>query len=76
VVIEGAAPRFDLSDQTVLVYDDTAPAQIGATGSPNVVGAPARSMFQTDSIALRMIFDVNWGLVRTGTVAWTQAVTW
>jgi HK97 family phage major capsid protein len=76
VVLEGAAPRFDLSDQTVLVYDDTAPAQIGTTGSPAVVGAPARSMFQTDSIALRMIFDVNWGLVRTGTVAWTQAVTW
>lgn len=74
--IEGSAPRFDLSDQAVLVYDDTAPAALGATGSPNVVGAPARSLWQTDSIGLRMIFDVNWGLRRSGIVAWTSSVTW
>jgi len=41
-----------------------------------VVGAPARSMYQTDSIALRMIMDINWGVRRAGTLAWTQAVTW
>jgi HK97 family phage prohead protease len=76
VAIEGGAPRFDLSDQATLVYDDTAPAQIGTVATPATVGAPARSMYQTDSIALRMIMDINWGFRRTGTLAWTQAVTW
>jgi HK97 family phage prohead protease/HK97 family phage major capsid protein len=75
-VIEGGAPRFDLNDSAVLVYDDTAPAAVGTTGSPNVAGAPARSLWQTDSIGIRMIMDVNWGFVRSGTIAWTSAVTW
>jgi hypothetical protein len=72
VVIEGGAPRFDVSDQAVLVYDDTAPAALGTTGSPAVVGAPARSLWQTDSVALRMMYDLNWGLRRTGMIAWSS----
>lgn len=74
--LEGSAPRFDITDTATLVYDDTAPAQIGTVGSPNVAGAPARSLWQTDCIGLRMIFDVNWGMRRTGAVAWMTAVTW
>jgi hypothetical protein len=33
-------------------------------------------MWQTDSLALRLILPVNWALRRTGMVAWTQNVTW
>ena len=69
-------PRIDLSDQAVFVMDDTAPAQIGTVGSPNVAGAPARSLFQNDEIGLRLRLEINWTLRTTGAVAWTQAVLW
>jgi hypothetical protein len=76
VSVEGDAPRFDVSDQATLHLDDTTPLAIGTAGSPNTVAAPVRSLFQTDSMALRMIMPMNWTLRRTGTVAWTQSVTW
>lgn len=77
-VIEAGAPRFSVSDQATVHMEDTTPLQLatGAQGS-GVLATPARSMFQTDSIALRMTFDVNWGHLRaTPALAWTQAVTW
>jgi len=76
VSVEGDAPRFDMSDQATLHMEDTTPLAIGTAGSPNTVAAPVRSLYQTDSLALRMIMDVNWAMRRTGVVAWTQAVTW
>jgi HK97 family phage prohead protease/HK97 family phage major capsid protein len=72
----GDDPRFDVSDQATLHFEDTTPLQIGTVGSPPTVAAPSRSMFQTDSIALRMILPMNWTMLRTGVIAWTQAVTW
>jgi HK97 family phage major capsid protein/HK97 family phage prohead protease len=76
VSVEGDAPRFDVSDQATLHLEDTTPLAIGTAGSPNTVAAPVRSLFQTDSMALRMIMPMNWTLRRTGTVAWTTSVTW
>lgn len=75
-VIEAGPPRFDVSDQAVLHFEDTTPLAIGTAGSPNTVAAPVRSLWQTDSMAIRMILDVNWGFVRAGALAWTSAVTW
>jgi HK97 family phage major capsid protein/HK97 family phage prohead protease len=72
----GDEPRFEVSDQAVLHMEDTAPTQISAAGTPNVVAAPIRSMFQTDSLALRMIMDLNWAMRRAGMVAFVQGVTW
>jgi HK97 family phage major capsid protein/HK97 family phage prohead protease len=72
----GDEPRFEVSDQAVLHMEDTTPAQISAAGTPNVVAAPVRSMFQTDSLALRMIMDLNWTMRRGGMVAFVQGVTW
>lgn len=77
----GDDPRFDVSDQAVLHMEDTAPAQIATAGTvgtppPNVVAAPVRSMFQTDSLALRMILPMNWALRRSGVVVERTAVTW
>jgi HK97 family phage prohead protease len=76
VSLAGDDPRFDLSDQTVLHMEDTTPLPIATPGAPPTVAAPARSMFQTDSIALRMILPMNWGMRRAGVIAWTQSVTW
>ena len=72
----GDEPRFDVSDQAVLHMEDTAPTQIGVAGTPSAVAAPVRSMFQTDSIALRMIMDLNWTMRRAGMIAFVTGVSW
>jgi HK97 family phage prohead protease/HK97 family phage major capsid protein len=74
VVAGGEAPRMELSDQATLHMEDTAPAELVA--SPSTVAAPQRSLFQTDSIALRMVLPLNWVQRRAGTIAWIQNVTW
>ena len=76
VSVGGEGPRFEISDQATLVFDDTAPTDIGSAGSPATVGAPAKSMFQTDSMALRLILPLNWTIRRPGTVAYVAGVTW
>jgi HK97 family phage major capsid protein/HK97 family phage prohead protease len=72
----GDVPRFDVSDQAVLHMEDTSPAAISATGTPNTVAAPLRSLFQTDTMAIRMIMDVNWAWRRTGMAVWSTSMTW
>jgi HK97 family phage prohead protease len=76
VSVSGDAPRFELSDQATLHMEDTAPADITTAGTPAVASFPVKSMWQTDSIALRLILPVNWTIRRPGTVAWVAGVTW
>jgi HK97 family phage prohead protease/HK97 family phage major capsid protein len=75
VVAGGEAPRFEISDQATLHMEDTAPLDL-VSGSPGTVASPQRSLFQTDSLALRMVLPLNWLQRRAGTVAWVQNVTW
>jgi HK97 family phage prohead protease/HK97 family phage major capsid protein len=74
VVVGGEAPRMEMSDQATLHMEDTTPLELVA--SPSTVAAPQRSLFQTDSLALRMVLPLNWVQRRAGTVAWTSGVTW
>jgi HK97 family phage major capsid protein/HK97 family phage prohead protease len=74
--LTGDDARFELSDQATLHMEDTTPLAIGTPGAPPTVAAPVRSMFQTDSIALRMILPMNWIMRRTGLVGWLTGVTW
>jgi HK97 family phage major capsid protein len=76
VSVSGDEPRFEVSDQATLHFEDTAPQQIGTVGTPNVVAAPVRNMFQTDSLALRMILPMNWIMRRVGVTTWVSGVTW
>ena len=76
VSINGDTPRFEISDQATLHMEDTAPENIGMAGTPAVVAAPVQSMFQTDSLALRLILPMNWAMRRQGVVAWVAGVTW
>jgi hypothetical protein len=57
----GADPQIEASRESVW-HLDTAPAQIGTVGTPAVVAAPTRSMFQTDSIAFRAILRAAWAM--------------
>ena len=74
VSVTGDGPRFEISDQATLHMEDTAPTDISTSGT--AVAFPAKSMFQTDSLALRMSLPMTWAIRRTGTVAWVAAVTW
>ena len=63
-------------DTATLHMEDTTPLAIGTVGSPNTVAAPVRSLWQTDTVGIRMIQPMNWTLRRSGVLAWTQSVTW
>jgi phage head maturation protease len=76
VSVSGDAPRFEISDQATLHMEDTNPLQLASAGTPPTVAAPAQSMFQTDSLALRLILPLNWTMRRAGVVAWVAGVTW
>ena len=76
VSVTGDEPRFDVSDQATLHMEDSNPQAIGTAGTPNVVAAPVRSLFQTDSLGIRMILPMNWTIRRAGVVAYITAVTW
>jgi HK97 family phage major capsid protein len=69
-------PQMEISDAATLHFEDTAPADIvsGSAGTP-VPATPVKSMFQTDSLALRMIMRMNW-LMRRPVVAWMTGVQW
>jgi len=71
-----AAPRFDISDQAVLHMEDTTPLAIGTAGSPATVAAPTRSLYQTDTFGIRMIWMLNWAMLRTGSVQYVTNLSW
>ncbi|MGY3122751.1 hypothetical protein ACVWXQ_006688 [Bradyrhizobium sp. S3.14.4] len=78
---EGDTPEIMSSSEALLHMEDTTPLPIGAVGAvpgtdPNVVAAPARSLFQTNAIAVRMITDCGWCMTRAGRVAYIDNVTW
>jgi hypothetical protein len=70
--IEGS-PLIDASRE-VLVHEETAPAAI--VDGAGVVAKPVRSVYQTDSAALRMRWPISWALRDARGVAWMQSVQW
>lgn len=69
-------PRFELSKAATMVMQDSSPAAISVTGSPNVAAAPIRSALQADLVALRVIANVDWCLRSNAGFAWTENVNW
>jgi HK97 family phage prohead protease/HK97 family phage major capsid protein len=76
VAAGGEAPRFEISDQATLHLDDTAPADIVGGAAPGTPANPVKSLWQTDSLALRLILPINWTIRRPGVVAYVAGVTW
>jgi hypothetical protein len=54
--------QIESSRETALVMQDTTPAQIGTAGTPNVVAAPTRSLWQSDCIATRCKLRVAYAM--------------
>jgi hypothetical protein len=69
------AVRFEASDQGTLVMRDD-PTALGAAGTPPIVGAPARSLYQTDTIGLRLLFGCSWALRSPTGLSFVQNVNW
>jgi HK97 family phage prohead protease len=73
VSVTADTPQFDVSDQATLHEEDTTPLALSTVGAPNVVAAPIRSLWQTYSMAIRMILPMNWAMRKTGMVAYMNA---
>lgn len=73
----GDMPKYSVSDQATIHEEDTTPLPL-ATGPQGtaVVASPIRSLWQTDSIGVRMVLDVSWAMRRAGMVAVSEGVTW
>jgi HK97 family phage major capsid protein len=73
----GDAPRFSVSDQATIHEEDTTPLALGTgTQGSGVLAVPQRSLWQTDSIGIRLSLFVTWAMVRTGMCQTIAAVTW
>jgi HK97 family phage prohead protease len=75
-VSAGETPQFSVSDQATVHEEDTTPLPIVGPGGTPVTANPVRSLWQTDSLGLRLILNMNWALRRTGMVAVINGVTW
>lgn len=78
VTFAGGAPEFLGTEVATLheEYDQAAVAPIGSAGTPAVVAAPTRSLYQTFSAALRAIWEVDWLVLRPGAVQTITGVNW
>lgn len=72
----GDTPNFNVSDVATIHEEDTVPLPISSTGTPNVVAAPVRSLYQTDSVGIRMTLPMNWAMRRASMVSFMDGVTW
>jgi HK97 family phage prohead protease/HK97 family phage major capsid protein len=69
----GDTPMFDVSEQATIHMSD-APGEIVTAGGS--VNDPIRSMFQTNSLALRMVLPITWKMRRSGMVQWIDGTSW
>ena len=69
-------PDIVAGRDATLHMDDSNPAHIGAAGTPNTVAAPVQSMFQTEQVALRLIFDIAFAKRRANAVAYMDGADW
>jgi hypothetical protein len=70
-------PEFLASSVATFHEESETPLPISTAGTPNVVSAPVRSLYQTNSWALRMMLDADWAKLRTsGLVQELTSVAW
>jgi hypothetical protein len=79
VVAGQGAPTFEVSDQATLHMEDTNPQPIIGENPPGsgtaVPAIPTRSLWQTDSYALRLLYRLNW-LMRRPMVTFMTGFNW
>jgi hypothetical protein len=65
----GAQPEIDAGAGSATLHMDDAATPISSTGGSGEVAAPVRSMFQTNSVAVRATLDIAFSSRRTAAVA-------
>ena len=68
----GIAPTVKLSEEATLHMDDAPSGNLGGAADPT----PVRSMYQTDSIALRLMWENTWRTRMTAAVQHIDNVNW
>lgn len=71
----GGNPEFDVSEQATIHMEDANPAEI-VSGTGPTTADPVRSLWQTNSVGVRMLLDVSWTMRRTGVVQYLTATSW
>lgn len=66
VSFAGGAPRFLGTEVATIHEEDTTPLPIVSGAAPGTVANPVRSLFQTNSSALRSLWEVDWKVLRVG----------
>ena len=64
------------ASRAVSIHEADPAAVIATAGSPVVYAAPQRSLFQTDSVALRLRWPLSWTVRNPGAVAFVTATKW
>jgi hypothetical protein len=72
----GPEPEIRSSKEGVIHEEDTTPLPIAMEGSPPVVAAPSRDLFQTDCIATLLILRAAWTWRAAGAIAWVSGASW
>jgi hypothetical protein len=67
-------PEFSVSTEALIHQEDTDPLAI-VDGS-STVAAPVRSLWQTNSLAMKTVLRCSWGMRSSGLVAQIADVTW
>jgi hypothetical protein len=70
-----AVPEIDTTSAAVLHMEDSTPVQLVSGAGPSVA-SPLRSLFQTDSTAIRMVLRCSWGLRASGHAQLLTGATW
>lgn len=69
--------EFEMSSQATLHMEQTQADVEAIVTSGTAAGAsPVRSLFQTDTKGVRMVWDLNWRMMRQGMVQWIDGTSW
>jgi Phage capsid family len=71
----GPEPEVRASREGVL-HEDTTPLAIATPGTPPVIAAPTRDLYQTDCVATLLILRAAWTWRAAGCIAWVENATW
>jgi hypothetical protein len=71
----GGDPEFDVSEQATIHMEDTTPLEI-VSGTGPTTADPVRSLWQTNSMGVRMLMDVSWTMRRPGMIQWVNGTSW
>lgn len=70
-------PEFEVSNQATLVMADPADAiSDGGAAAAGVTENPVRSLYQTDTMALRLVLGLDWSIARANGVQVLTSVAW